>query len=231
MAIVMGVNQLLDPYTGVAFAKAGMLLETRHCYTWDASSDGYLHGKGCGAIVLKAFNEQSSRNVYAHIIGTIFMADGNSASITAPIGLAQERVIRQTLKVSGMQAEDVDYIEGHGTGTVLGDPIEIEAIAGVFATSRKRSIRSHSLVVGSVKSDIGHLEMAAGMAGLIKAILVVGQQIAPSKVCLNRHGTCNACCSYLTNTMAYKNGWIYSVFLKGPFQTTFQGHHYQPRDM
>ena len=113
----------------------------------------------------------SSTEAYANILGTSIMSDGKSASITAPNGLAQERVIRQALKVSNIRPEEVDYIEAHGTGTALGDPIEMEALAGVFATSMSESERS--LLVGSVKSNIGHLEMAAGMAGLIKAILVV----------------------------------------------------------
>mmetsp|Transcript_17589 Transcript_17589/g.25676 ORF Transcript_17589/g.25676 Transcript_17589/m.25676 type:complete len:162 (+) Transcript_17589:652-1137(+) len=148
-----------------------MLSTSGHCHTWDASADGYLRGEGCGAIVLEAFDESSSKDVYASFFGTIVMSDGKSASITAPHGLAQERVIQQALRVSNIKPDEVDYIEAHGTGTALGDPIEIEALAGVFASSMNNSSSSsRSLMVGSVKSNIGHLEMAAGMAGLIKAI-------------------------------------------------------------
>ena len=90
MAMVVGVNQLFDPSVYGAFAKAGMLSPTGHCHTWDASADGYLRGEGCGAIVIEAFDESSSTDVYANILGTSVMSDGKSASITAPNGLAQE---------------------------------------------------------------------------------------------------------------------------------------------
>ena len=188
VALVVAVNQLFDASVFAAFAKAGMLSPSGHCHTWDASANGYLRGEGCGAIVLEAFDESSSADVYANILGTSVMSDGKSASITAPNGLAQERVIRQALKVSNIRTDEVDYIEAHGTGTALGDPIEMEALAGVFAASMNdsSSTSSRSLLVGSVKSNIGHLEMAAGMAGLIKAILVVCQESVPPNVGLEK---------------------------------------------
>ena len=141
MALVIAVNQLFEASVFAAFAKAGMLSASGRCHTWDASANGYLRGEGCGAIVLQAFDESSSTDVYANILGTSVMSDGKSASITAPNGLAQERVIRQALKVSNIRPEEVDYIEAHGTGTALGDPIEMEALAGVFATLMSKSER------------------------------------------------------------------------------------------
>ena len=93
MALVVAVNQLFDAGVFAAFAKAGMLSASGHCHTWDASANGYLRGEGCGAMVLEAFDESSSADVYANILGTSVMSDGKSASITAPNGLAQERVI------------------------------------------------------------------------------------------------------------------------------------------
>ena len=107
------------------------------------------------------------------------MSDGTSASITAPNGSAQEKLIKSALQASGIKPNDVDYIETHGTGTALGDPIEVEALAEVFAESRSDS---HPLMVGGVKSNIGHLEGAAGIAGLIKAVLVLAHESVPPNV-------------------------------------------------
>ena len=105
--------------------------------------------------------------VYANILATNVMSDGTSASITAPNGSAQEELINRTVKKSGISASSVDYIEAHGTGTVLGDPIEVESLADVLNESRNESV-----IVGSVKANIGHLEGAAGIAGIIKTIFV-----------------------------------------------------------
>eukprot|EP00584_Thalassiosira_punctigera_P001363 CAMPEP_0172527556 /NCGR_PEP_ID=MMETSP1067-20121228/2201_1 /TAXON_ID=265564 ORGANISM="Thalassiosira punctigera, Strain Tpunct2005C2" /NCGR_SAMPLE_ID=MMETSP1067 /ASSEMBLY_ACC=CAM_ASM_000444 /LENGTH=3313 /DNA_ID=CAMNT_0013311309 /DNA_START=123 /DNA_END=10064 /DNA_ORIENTATION=- len=181
MALVAGVNTLFDSEVFEAFARAGMLSPSGQCHTWDASADGYLRGEGCGAVLLKPANLVKPGSAYASVLGASIMSDGKSASITAPNGAAQEKLIRRALDVSGIKAEDVDYIEAHGTGTVLGDPIEIEALAEVFAHSRSSS---QPLFVGSVKSNIGHLEGAAGMASLIKAVLVLTHECAPPNASL-----------------------------------------------
>ena len=131
-----------------------MLSPTGRCHTWDESADGYLRGEGCGAILLKRASSVSPGSTYANVLGTSIMSDGTSASITAPNGSAQEELIKRALSVSGIKPNDVDYIEAHGTGTALGDPIEIEALAEVFARSRPES---QPLMIGSVKSNIGHL--------------------------------------------------------------------------
>ena len=152
--------------------------------------DGYLHGEGCCTIILEVVDASLSRNAYANFLDMSFQSDGKLASITAPNGLAQERLIRQALKVSNIKPDDVDYIEAHGTGTALGDPIEIEALAGVFAASISNSNSLYPLMVGSVKSNIGHLEVAAGMAGLINAILVLCQESVPPNVGLEKLNPC-----------------------------------------
>ena len=136
----------------------------------------YLRGEGCGAIVLVPSNKAKSGSVYANILGTSVMSDGTSASITAPNGSAQKMLLEKALQTSNLRSSDVDYIESHGTGTALGDPIEVEALAGVFGTSRSQS---NPLLAGGVKANIGHLECAAGIAGLIKATLVLGHRGAP----------------------------------------------------
>ncbi|KAL9188495.1 LOW QUALITY PROTEIN: hypothetical protein ACHAXT_006873 [Thalassiosira profunda] len=176
MALVAGANELFDSKVFEAFARAGMLSPTGRCHTWDASADGFLRGEGCGAIVLKPAAAAKPASVYANLLGASVMSDGTSASITAPNGSAQQQLIRRTLDESGIQPSDVDYIEAHGTGTSLGDPIEIEALAGVFAPTKDES---RPLMVGSVKSNIGHLEVASGMAGLIKAVLVLAHESVP----------------------------------------------------
>ena len=187
MALVVAVNQLFEPYVFSSFAKAGMLSLTGQCHTWDASADGYLRGEGCGAIVLEAFDADAlAGKVYANFFGASVQSDGKSASITAPNGFAQERLIKEALKVSNVKPAEVDYIEAHGTGTALGDHIEMEALAGVFSGSIDSSSTERTLMVGFVKSNMGHLEMAAGMAGMIKAILVLGQEYVPPNVGLKK---------------------------------------------
>ena len=137
----------------------------------------YLRGEGCGAIVLAPSGKAKSGSIYANILGTSVMSDGKSASITAPNGSAQKKLLERALKVSNLKPTDINYIEAHGTGTALGDPIEVEALAEVFSQFRSQS---NPLMVGATKANIGHLECAAGIAGLIKAALVLGQGCAPS---------------------------------------------------
>lgn len=138
-----------------------------------------LRGEGCGAIILKPSDISSPDRIYSSILGTCVASDGKSATITAPNGSAQERLIYTALETAGIEPNEVDYIEAHGTGTSLGDPIEIDALSSVFGNSREDI---YPLSVGSVKSSIGHLECAAGMAGLIKAILVLMHERVPSNV-------------------------------------------------
>ncbi|WP_342379791.1 amino acid adenylation domain-containing protein [Myxococcus stipitatus] len=178
-ALVGGVNVMLHHRTFVGCCAAKMLSSEGRCATFDASADGYCRGEGVGAVVLKRLSDAlaSGDPVLAVIRGTAVNQDGRSASLTAPNGLAQEAVIRQALEVAGLEGRDVDYVECHGTGTSLGDPIEVEALKNVLGERRDKPV-----VLGAIKSNIGHLEGAAGIAGLIKTVEVLRQREAPGNV-------------------------------------------------
>jgi acyl transferase domain-containing protein len=168
LALVAGVNVMLTPTISKAFAIAGMTSPTGRCHTFDAAADGYCRGEGCGAIVLKRKDEATADKQYGVISGVGVAQDGTSASLTAPNGRAQEKLLKSTLRDARMNGDDIDYIEAHGTGTPLGDPIEMSALAAVMGEGREDDC---PLVMGAVKANIGHLEPAAGIAGIIKAIL------------------------------------------------------------
>lgn len=169
LALVAGVNLMLTPEPFVAFSQLDALAPDGRCKTFDARADGYGRGEGCGVLVLKRQTdaEAAGDDVLALICGSAVNQDGRSNGLTAPNGLAQQQVIRQALQAAHVEPAEVDYVELHGTGTPLGDPIEAQALAEVFAgvTAPVR--------IGSVKSQIGHLEAAAGMAGLIKLVLAI----------------------------------------------------------
>jgi acyl transferase domain-containing protein/NADPH:quinone reductase-like Zn-dependent oxidoreductase/acyl carrier protein len=177
LAIVVGVN-LLDPELSVSFALAGMLSPDGRCHTFDEAANGYCRGEGCGAVVLKRLSDaqRDGDQIYAVVKGSAVMQDGKSASLTAPNGLAQEQLLRAALADAGVKAEEVSYIEAHGTGTKLGDPIEVEAIARVYGEHRSAD---NPLLVSGIKANIGHLEAAAGMAGLLASIAVLQRGAAP----------------------------------------------------
>ena len=167
MALAGGVHLILSPLGLVASTKLGAASASGHCKAFDAGADGFVHGEGCGVLVLKrlADAEAAGDRVLAVIRGTAVNQDGRSAGLTAPNGPAQEAVIRAALSNAGLAPDAIDAIEAHGTGTALGDPIEMHALAAVFAG------RQRPLWVGSVKTNIGHTEAAAGVAGLIKAVM------------------------------------------------------------
>ncbi len=180
LAIAGGVNLMVDPELGVSLTKAQMLSPDGRCKTFDADADGFGRGEGCGVVVLKllADAERDGDFIWAVIAGSAVNQDGRSNGLTAPNGRAQETLLRTALRASGISPHDVGYIEAHGTGTALGDPVEAGALAAVFGERRRAEL---PLVVGSVKSNIGHLEVAAGIAGLIKAVLCVHhRQIVPN---------------------------------------------------
>jgi len=177
LAIAGGVNVLLAADTTRVFAEAGMLSPAGQCRAFDDAADGYVRGEGCGIVVLERLSVARARGRFIHAVirGTMVNQDGRSSSLTAPRGPAQEVVIRRALCDAGLAPQDVGYVEAHGTGTPLGDPIELGALAGVFGG------RSTPLWVGSIKSAIGHLEGAAGIAGLIKAALCVRHGEIPAQ--------------------------------------------------
>ncbi|MEZ5504518.1 MAG: beta-ketoacyl synthase N-terminal-like domain-containing protein [Gammaproteobacteria bacterium] len=176
MALAGGVNLILEPTTSMIFARAGMLAKDGRCKTFDASADGYVRGEGCGVIVLKRLSDavRDGDNVLAVIRGSAVNQDGKSQGITAPNELAQEKVLRAALQDARLQPKDVTYVEAHGTGTSLGDPIELAALNTVYGQGR-----DDKLIVGSIKTNMGHLEAAAGVAGFIKLVLSLQHQTIP----------------------------------------------------
>jgi amino acid adenylation domain-containing protein len=175
LAVVAGVNLMLTPDVTINFCLGRLLSPEGHCKTFDAGADGYARGEGCGVLIFKRLAEAQADGdrILAVVRGSALNQDGRSAGLTAPNGLAQEAVIRKALANAGMRPDGIDYIEAHGTGTALGDPIEMHALKSVFAN------RGHPLYVGSVKTNVGHAEAAAGVAGLIKAVQMLRHQALP----------------------------------------------------
>ncbi|MBD2136212.1 SDR family NAD(P)-dependent oxidoreductase [Anabaena sp. FACHB-1237] len=179
LALAGGVNLMLTPDVTITFSQAGMLAPDGRCKTFDASANGYVRGEGCGVIILKRLSDAiaDNDNILAVIRGSAVNQDGPSGGLTVPNGPSQEAVIHQALNNGNLKPADISYIEAHGTGTSLGDPIEIGALGAVFA---KNHNSENPLIVGSAKTNIGHLEAAAGIAGLIKLVLQLQhQKIAP----------------------------------------------------
>ena len=176
-AVAAGVNLLLSPGSTIAASQLQLLSQDGHCRTFDARAQGMGRGEGCGVVVLKKLSaaEQAGDRVLAVIRGSAINQDGRTNGLTAPNGQAQQRVIQQALAEAGVQPAEVGYIETHGTGTALGDPIEVEAIGAVFGRER----RSAPCTLGAVKANLGHLEGAAGIAGLIKTVMVLRRQWMP----------------------------------------------------
>jgi acyl transferase domain-containing protein/acyl-CoA synthetase (AMP-forming)/AMP-acid ligase II/alpha-beta hydrolase superfamily lysophospholipase/acyl carrier protein len=179
VALAGGVNLLLSPDAMIYFSKVRAMAADGRCKTFDAAADGYVRGEGCGIVVLKRLSQAvaDGDRIQALIRGSAINHDGCSNGLTAPNPAAQERVIRQALAAAGVDGHQVGYVEAHGTGTALGDPIEVRALHAALATDRPRDQR---LMVGSVKTNIGHLEAAAGVAGLIKTVLVLHHGAVPS---------------------------------------------------
>jgi acyl transferase domain-containing protein len=178
LALVGGVHLILSPEVMVSFSQARMLAPDGRSKTFDASADGYARGEGCGVVVLKRLGDAlADRDTILGVIrGTAVNQDGPSGGLTVPNGTAQQRVIRRALDTAGVEPADISYVEAHGTGTSLGDPIEVEALASVYGTGRSAEA---PLLIGAVKTNIGHLEPAAGMAGLIKVLLAFGHETIP----------------------------------------------------
>ncbi|XXT15462.1 MupA/Atu3671 family FMN-dependent luciferase-like monooxygenase [Sorangium sp. So ce429] len=173
LALAGGVNAPLTLEASVALAKLRALSPTGRCRAFDAAADGYVRGEGCGVVVLKRLSDAlaDGDRVMAVVRGSAVNSDGRSNGLTAPSGAAQHAVIRRALEDAALAPDAVGYIEAHGTGTPLGDPIEMRAVAA--AITADRAADAPPLVVGSAKTNIGHLEAAAGVAGLIKTALVL----------------------------------------------------------
>ena len=175
LALACGVNLIVSPEISVAISQARMLSPDGRCKTFSANADGYGRGEGCGIVLLERLSDalRSNRRILALIRGSAMNQDGSSSALTVPNGPAQQTVIRRALQAAGIPAHTVGYLEAHGTGTALGDPIELGAAAGAYGD------RQEPLWIGSVKANIGHLEAAAGIAGMIKAALALQQREIP----------------------------------------------------
>ncbi len=184
VALAGGVNLLISPATMISFSRARMLAPDGRCKTFDAAADGYVRGEGCGVVVVKRLDDaiRDGDRIRAVIRGSAVNQDGASGGLTVPNGIAQQRVIAEALQRAGVAAGDVDYLEAHGTGTSLGDPIEVQAAGAAFGAGRDAG---RPLLIGSVKTNIGHLEAAAGIAGLIKVILSLEHEVLPQALALS----------------------------------------------
>ena len=178
VALAGGVNVILPSGVGRVFGEAGFLGRDGRCKTFDARADGYVRGEGCGILVLKRLGdaERDGDRILGVLRGSAVNQDGASAGFTVPRGPSQERVIRDALARAEVAPDSVDYLEAHGTGTELGDPIELQAAAAVYGEGREAE---RPLLIGSVKTNIGHLESAAGVAGVVKALLALGRRRIP----------------------------------------------------
>jgi phthiocerol/phenolphthiocerol synthesis type-I polyketide synthase D len=177
LALAGGVSLILRPETQLAMSKWGMLSPRGRCYSFDSHADGFVRGEGGGVVVLKRLTDavRDGDRVLAVVRGSAINQDGRSNGLTAPNTIAQQDVITRALRSADVPAGSVNFIETHGTGTALGDPIEFEALADVYGRG------DGPCALGAVKTNFGHLEAAAGIAGFIKAALSVQRgQIPPN---------------------------------------------------
>ena len=181
LAIAGGVNLLLSTDFTVAFQESRMLSADGRCRAFDARADGFSRGEGCGIVVLRRLSDalRAGDRILAVIRGSAVNQDGPSSGLTAPNGPAQEKVIAAALKDAGLEPDDIGYVEAHGTGTELGDPIEAIALGSVFGAGRPAD---RPLLIGSVKTNVGHLEAAAGVAGVLKAVLALQSGEIPASL-------------------------------------------------
>jgi len=172
VALAGGVNLMLAPMATIYMSKLRALSPTGKCHTFDADADGYVRGEGCGVVVLKRLSaaREAGDRVLAVVLGSAVNHDGRSSGLTVPNIDAQEALLRDALADAQIDSGSVDYVEAHGTGTLLGDPIEVRALGAVYAAGRPAD---RPLLVGTVKTNFGHLEAAAGVAGFIKVVLAL----------------------------------------------------------
>ena len=180
-ALVGGVNAICSPTTNILTCKLKALSPTGQSRAFDAAADGYLRGEGCGVVTLRRLSDAQANGdpILGIIRGSAVGHNGFSSGLTAPNPKSQTKVIRQALERAGVEPADVAYLEAHGTGTELGDPVEIQAAAAALTQERSPE---NPLLVGSVKTNIGHLEAASGMAGLIKVLLAIQNDKIPGQL-------------------------------------------------
>ena len=180
-ALVGGVNAIASPTTNILTCKLKALSPTGQSRAFDAGADGYLRGEGCGVVTLRRLSDAQAAGdpILGVVRGSAVGHNGFSSGLTAPNPKAQEKVIRQAIQRAGIEPSQVGYLEAHGTGTELGDPLEMQAAAAALTENRDAK---NPLLVGSVKTNIGHLEAAAGMAGLIKVLLAIQHNKIPGQL-------------------------------------------------
>jgi len=185
MALSGGVNLILIPTIHLTLSKARLMAPDGRCKVFDAAADGFVRSEGCGIIVLKRLSDAIADNdhILSVIRGSAINQDGRSSGLTAPNGPSQQAVLREALQNAGVKPDQVQYVEVHGTGTALGDPIEVQALAEVYAQDRAKS---DPLYIGSVKTNIGHTESAAGVAGLMKTVLALQHKRIPPHLHLKK---------------------------------------------
>jgi len=185
LCLVGGVSLMLSPEPTINYSQARMMAADGRCKTFDASADGYVRGEGCGVVILKRLSDalRDEDNIQAIIRGSAVNQDGLSNGLTAPNGPSQQAVIRQALENAGVAPAQISYVEVHGTGTSLGDPIEVKSLKAVLMEDREPA---QPCWIGSVKTNIGHLEAASGIAGLIKVVLSLQHKELPPHLHLNQ---------------------------------------------
>jgi phthiocerol/phenolphthiocerol synthesis type-I polyketide synthase C len=181
LAIAGGVNVILSPALGLNFSKATLMAADGRCKTFDAAADGYVRGEGAGVVILKPLSEAltDGDQIYAVLRGSATNHDGRTNGLTAPSRHAQEVVLAGAYRHAGLSPSSVHYVEAHGTGTALGDTIEANALGSILGEGRTPD---SPCLIGSVKTNIGHLEAAAGMAGLIKTALALHHREIPASL-------------------------------------------------
>jgi acyl transferase domain-containing protein/NAD(P)-dependent dehydrogenase (short-subunit alcohol dehydrogenase family)/acyl carrier protein len=181
LALAGGANVLLSPDLSIAFSQAGLMSPDGRCKAFDESADGYVRGEGAAVVTLKRLSDAIADNdeIYALILGSASVQDGKSNGLLAPRGSAQEQVIAEACAAAGISPGEIEYVEAHGTGTSVGDVIEASALGAVVG---RRSEGRSPCLIGSVKSNIGHLESAAGIAGLVKVALCLRHEAIPASL-------------------------------------------------
>lgn len=181
VALAGGVSLHLHPYGFIIFSKASMLSPTGRCNVFDASGDGYVRSEGGGMFLLKDYDlaVADGDNILAVVANTAINMDGRKSGLTVPNPKAQAALLTQAYEQAGIDPADIDYIEAHGTGTAIGDPIETRAIGDALGSRRPKD---RPLPIGSVKSNVGHLETASGVAGMVKAIHALNHRVVPATI-------------------------------------------------
>lgn len=187
LALAGGVSLMVSPETFIVLSQAGMLSPDGRCKTFDEAADGYGRGEGGAMVALKRLSdaERDGDYIWGVINGSAVNHDGRTTTLTAPNGPAQVALLRAALESADVSPDDIDYVEAHGTGTPLGDPIEMEALETVFGGGA----RNKALRIGSVKTNVGHLEAAAGIAGLVKVLLAIAHEELPAHLNYSRRNS------------------------------------------